>query len=161
MAQSTYSSPRRVRRLAFGVALFLGCLGHVATAQEDPPRNRLNEKIKEPGILLPEQMPEYPGGFVKLLEDLEANLKDPSAGQVVHNAGCWMVRFTVGADGEARAASVEPSPHNKISPSSPEGKAAMKALWTAMRAVVPAAWKPGMHGGKEVAVNIELPLTLQ
>jgi len=139
----------------------MGLSSQAALAQDEPPRNRLNEKVKEPGILLPEQMPEYPGGFVKLLDELEASLKDPNVAPVVHNAGCWMVRFTVGADGEARAASVEPTPSNKISTNSPEGKAAQKALWAALKTVVPAPWKPGMQAGKPVAVAIELPLTLR
>ncbi|GAA4351985.1 hypothetical protein GCM10023185_11150 [Hymenobacter saemangeumensis] len=143
-----------------GAVLFSGLGLQAAAAQDDPPRNRLNEKVKEPGILLPEQMPQFPGGFAKLLDELETSLKDPSKGPVVHNAGCWMVRFTVGADGEARAASVEPSPSNKISVNSPEGKAAQRALWSALKTVVPAPWKPGMQAGKPVAVAIELPLTL-
>jgi len=144
-----------------GAALLIGLGTQAAQAQDDPPRNRLNEKVKDAGILLPEQMPQYPGGFVKLLDNLEASLKDPNAAPVVHNAGCWMVRFTVGVDGEARAASVEPSPSNKISPNSPEGKAAQRALWAAMKTAVPAAWKPGMQGGKPVATAIELPLVLR
>ena len=160
MAQALLSSRRGFQRFFIGALLLFGLGTQAAQAQDDPPRNRLNEKVKEPGILLPEQMPEYPGGFIKMLEELEARLKDPSAGPVVHNAGCWVVRFTVGTDGEARAASVEPSPHNKISPNSPEGKAAMRALWSAMRTVVPAPWKPGMQAGKPVAVNIEFPVTL-
>jgi hypothetical protein len=72
-----------------------------------------------------------------------------------------MVRFTIGTDGEARAASVVPSPSNKISPTSPEGKAASQALWNALREVVPAPWKPGMQAGKLVAVNILLPIVIR
>ena len=160
MAQHFYSFFKHApKALALTVVLLLA--SQAAMAQDDPPRNRLNEKTSEKAVELADQMPQYPGGYGKLLDELEANLKGGEGRPGVRNAGCWMVRFTVCTDGQARAASVVPSPSNKISPTSPEGKAASQALWSAMREVVPAEWKPGMQAGKPVAVNILLPIVLR
>ncbi len=162
MIQHFYALSQRTRK---GLVLSLTLAGALTTqpalAQDDPPRNRLREKSTEAAVELAEEMPQYPGGYVKLLDELEANLKGTESRAPVHNAGCWMVRFTVGTDGEVRAASVAPSPSNKISATSPEGKAASQALWAAMREVVPAVWKPGLQAGKPVAVNILLPIVLR
>lgn len=143
------------------LSVLLTLAAQAAWAQETSDAQHLLDKNLETALELPEQMPEYPGGFNKLLDDLESTLKAPTKGQPVHDAGCWMLRFTVGSDGLARAASLSPSPSNRLSANSPEGKLASQALWAAVREVVPAPWKPGMHGGKPVAVNIVLPVVLR
>lgn len=148
-------------QLGLALTVFLSFSTQTAWAQEDSDARHLLDKSLEVAMELPEQMPEYPGGFNKLLDDLEGTLKAPAKGQPVHDAGCWMLRFTVGTDGMVRATSVSPSPNNRLSANSPEGKLASQALWVAVREVVPAPWKPGMHGGKPVAVNIVLPLVLR
>ncbi|MDO7873411.1 hypothetical protein Q5H93_01620 [Hymenobacter sp. ASUV-10] len=161
MKQLLYSSPARMRLSGLLLLVLLVFSTRVARAQENADAQHLLDKNLETALELPEQMPEYPGGFNKLLDDLEGTLKAPAKGQPVHDAGCWMLRFTVGTDGVVRATSVSPSPNNRLSANSPEGKLASQALWVAVREVVPAPWKPGMHGGKPVAVNIVLPVVLR
>jgi hypothetical protein len=161
MKQYLYSLQVRMRRSGLFMIVFFGFSTQAAWAQEATEARHLLDKNLEATVELPEQMPEYPGGFNKLLDDLEGTLKAPAKGQPVHDAGCWMLRFTVGTDGVVRATSVSPSPSNRLSANSPEGKLASQALWVAVREVVPAPWKPGMHGGKPVAVNIVLPVVLR
>ena len=161
MKQYWYSLQAWVRRPGLTLFVFLSFSTLAVRAQEASDARHLLDKNQEAALDLPEQMPEYPGGFNKLLDDLEGTLKAPAKGQPVHDAGCWLLRFTVGTDGVVRATSVSPSPSNRLSANSPEGKLASQALWAAVREVVPAPWKPGMHGGKPVAVNIVLPVVLR
>lgn len=161
MKQYVYSLRARAWRPGLALFVFLSASTLVARAQEAPDARHLLDKNLEAALELPEQMPEYPGGFNKLLDDLESTLQAPTKGQPVHDAGCWMLRFTVGTDGLVRATSVSPSSSNRLSANSPEGKLASQALWAAVREVVPAPWKPGMQGGKPVAVNIVLPVVLR
>lgn len=161
MKQHLYSFPAQMRRPGLALFVFLSFSTQAAWAQEASDARHLLDKNLEAALELPEQMPEYPGGFNKLLDNLESTLKAPAKGQPVHDAGCWLLRFTVGTDGVVRGTSVSPSPTNRLSASSTEGKLASQALWMAVREVVPAPWKPGMHGGKPVAVNIVLPLVLR
>jgi hypothetical protein len=160
MERITYSLTGWMRLALLSTVFSLGLTGQAAWAQSTAAAN-ITAKTTEPAVELAEQMPEYPGGFMKLLDELNASVHYPTGTVAPAEPGCWMVRFTVGTDGQVRGTTVEPSASNKISTSSPEGKATAQAVWAAVREVVPAPWKPGMQAGKPVAVLIELPLVVR
>jgi len=104
-----------------------------------------------------DQMPEYPGGQAKLMQDLGAAIKYPAAAKTAQLEGKVFVQFIVGADGTMQAVSL------KKGVQAPAGQAAAaKALdEAAVRAVqsLNAHWTPGRNKGKAVAVSYIVPLT--
>ena len=140
--------------LTVGTLLLLSTAAQAQSAPRPP----------KPGDVLPplelaEQMPEFPGGYPKLLDDLVAAVKFPPG---PHASGRWFLRFVVSDDGRIGLPDAVPAPSNKISKNSAEGKALAQAIRAALRQVTAdETWTPGQQGGKPVAVAITLPLMLR
>ncbi len=140
--------------LTAGIVLLLSTVVQAQSAPRPP----------KPGDVLPplelaEQMPEFPGGYPKLLDDLVAAVKFPPG---PHASGRWLLRFVVGNDGRIGLPDAVPAPSNKTSKNSAEGKALAQAIRAALRQVTAdEAWTPGQQAGKPVAVAITLPLMLR
>lgn len=138
------------------LALLSLTLNTAAHAQQAPRPAKAG--AVQPPLELAEQMPNCPGGYDKLLDDLRAAVKLPAG---VRNGGRWFVHFTVGADGRLGSTSVQPSPRNKMSETSADGKALAQALRAALRLVLAdAEWTPAQQGGKPVALAVTLPVLL-
>lgn len=142
--------------LALSSVLVLGAA--TSSRAQDAPRPAKVGTVQPP-LELAEQMPDCTGGYDKLLNDLRAAVKIPAN---VHNGGRWLVRFVIGPDGRVSSTNVQPSPRNKLSETSNDGKALAQALRAALRQVLAdAEWTPGQQAGKPVAVAITLPLMMQ
>ncbi|WP_336618311.1 TonB family protein [Bacteroides acidifaciens] len=110
-------------------------------------QNRPTQKVDEDGVyLMPDKLPEFPGGISALMNHLGANIKYPVEAQKKGVSGRVLVQFVVMEDGTLSQVKtlkgVEPSLDEE-----------------ALRVVreMP-KWTPGMADGKKVKVKFTIPI---
>jgi len=102
-----------------------------------------NQKVFE----VAEQMPEYPGGMMAMMEFLQDNMKYPADAEKQKVQGKVMVSFIVETDGSISDVKVM----KNVFPSlDAEAIRVVKAM---------PRWTPGKQKGKVVRVHFSLPIT--
>ncbi len=129
----------------------------------DPPKNKLvdapfqyfayvrftlPDKISDdvPFVVV-EQMPEYPGGDVGLLNFIRKNLKYPEEAKSKKIEGRVIIRFVVNREGNVEDVNVLKGVDPLLDA---EAVRVVRTL---------SGWKPGMQGGKAVSVYYMVPVT--
>ncbi|MCC2545970.1 M56 family metallopeptidase [Hymenobacter sp. BT175] len=108
-----------------------------------------------------DQMPEYPGGQAKLMQDIMANLKYPADAKAAGLGGTVLIEFVINSEGQI---SVIDFKQRAKAPAGQEALARLldKAATDAILVGVSGTgWKPGRHQGKAVAVSFVVPLSFQ
>lgn len=97
-------------------------------------------------FLIPEEMPEFPGGESALLYFLSQNVKYPSLASDNGIYGKVIVNFVVNKDGSISDAKIL----RGVDPSL--DKEALRVVYSLPK------WKPGKQGGKPVRVSFSVPI---
>ncbi|HET6558805.1 MAG TPA: energy transducer TonB [Prolixibacteraceae bacterium] len=97
-------------------------------------------------FLVPEQMPEFPGGNAALLHYLSQNVKYPAIAADNGVYGKVSVNFVVNKDGSVSDAKII----RGVDPSL--DKEALRVVYSMPK------WKPGLQGGKPVRVSFTVPI---
>ena len=108
------------------------------------------EKVDSDGVyLMPDQMPEFPGGMQAMMKFLTTNIKYPVEAQKKGVSGRVIVQFVIMEDGTLDQAKVV----RGIDPLLDE---------EALRVVkLMPKWKPGMQRDKTVRVKFTIPITFR
>ncbi|UOQ66569.1 energy transducer TonB [Hymenobacter volaticus] len=104
-----------------------------------------------------EEMPEYAGGQGQLLADLIRRLQYPTSAKAAKLDGVAFVKFVVAEDGSVKDVALEKgilAPKGLEAVAEEMNQAALATLHN-----LPRQWKPGIQGGKEVAVSYSVPIT--
>jgi TonB family protein len=101
---------------------------------------------EEPFVVV-EQMPNYPGGDVELLNYIKNNTKYPAEAKAEKIQGRVIVRFAVTKDGNAEAISILKGVHPLLDSEAQRVVSTLKGF------------APGMQGGKPVHVWYMVPIT--
>lgn len=96
-----------------------------------------------------DEMPKYPGGFEKMSEFLQANIKMPSSLKESGESGKSYISFVVEKDGSVSDVSV-------LRPFKPEADAEALRVIKAFP-----QWEPGKQKGKAVRVKFVIPIAFQ
>ena len=121
------------------IALFM-CL--FSFAQQKPV-----EKVDSDGVyLIPDQMPEFPGGMQAMMTFLSANIKYPVEAQKKNLSGRVIVQFVIEEDGALGQVKVI----RKVDPLLDEE--ALRVVKSMPK------WTPGMEDGKVVKVRFTVPI---
>lgn len=108
------------------------------------------EEVKDPGenvtFEVVEQMPEFPGGNIALMEYLSSNIKYPQAAQVSKTQGRVIVQFIVTHEGDIKEPKIVRSVSTELD------QEAIRVI-----SLMP-KWKPGMQRGKAVNVKYTVPV---
>jgi TonB family protein len=104
------------------------------------------EETHDDVFMVVEEMPEFPGGTMALLEYLRSNIKYPKECRDNNIQGRVLVSFIVGKDGKIT------NPEIVLGVDPALDAEAMKVV-----AAMP-EWKPGMQSGKPVDVAIQIPI---
>lgn len=105
--------------------------------------------VEETVFDIVEQMPEFPGGYVKLKKYLDSHLKYPEVAQENGIQGNVIVQFVVNTDGSISDAQVV----RRLDPSCDEE--ALRLINSMPR------WTPGKQDGKDVRVKYTVPITFK
>ena len=130
--------------VAMSVLPFVG-LGFPA-CQEQAEQLQKQEQIKEKVYDQVDQMPEYPGGFQKLVQFMTQNMNYPESAKDRGTEGTVYVSFVVDKDGNVTQAEVKKGVTTELDEE-------------ALRVVnsMP-AWNAGKQDGKTVNVKMVLPV---
>ncbi|GAA4002804.1 hypothetical protein GCM10022408_12840 [Hymenobacter fastidiosus] len=123
-----------------------------------PPPPALTKFSQEKVYDQVDQMPVYPGGQTRLLNDLVANLKYPAEARAANLGGRVFIEFVVNAEGNISVIDF------KKRVSAPAGQEALaeqlnQAAIQAVAKLTATPWKPGRQNGKAVSVRYIVPLT--
>lgn len=122
-----------------------------ATTAIDAAMQLYQKKEAEPEdvtiFLVPEEMPEFPGGTTALLHYLGQNIKYPTIAAENGVYGKVTVNFVVNKDGSVSDAKVI----RGVDPSL--DKEALRVVYSMPK------WKPGLQGGKPVRVSFTVPIS--
>ncbi len=117
------------------------------TAEE---QKSIEEKLSndEP-LMVVEDMPKFPGGYVAMLQYLQGNIRYPEEARDNNIQGRVLIQFIVEKDGSISNAEVVKSVHELLDAE-------------AMRCIsnMP-AWKPGTNQGKAVRVTFTVPINFK
>ena len=130
-------------------AMVLSALATPCRAQVINPE-RMEEFEKNNVLPVAEQMPEFPGGTVALMNFLAYNIKYPADAHEEKAEGRAIIKFVVNADGSVSNISVAKSTGNESL-----DKEAMRVV-----SLMP-KWKPGTQGGKNVNVRFAVPIAFR
>ena len=97
-------------------------------------------------FIVPDKMPEYVGGEKAILNFLKNNLKVPSRVNADNVQGTVYVQFIVERDGQTSHVSIKRSLQSDLD------REAVRVVKQFPK------WKPGMHKGKPVRVQMALPV---
>jgi len=105
--------------------------------------------IREDPFVVVEQMPQYPGGDVEILNFIKNNTKYPDQAKAEKIEGRVIIRFIVSTEGNSEGLSVLKGVHPLLDAE-------------ALRVVsMITGWKPGMQGGKPVNVWYMVPVNFK
>ena len=112
---------------------------------------QLEEVTEEPEKVydMVEQMPEFPGGYAKMMEYISAHLQYPEDAQENGTQGRVIVQFVINADGFISDAQIV----RKLAPSC--DNEALRLINSMPR------WKPGQQGGENVRVKYTIPIVFR
>ena len=133
--------------LFFLMPVLVFCQGTSQSSAKKPNKIKTVEAEKNADVYkVVGQMPEFPGGKDAMFQYLVDNMKFPDAARTKKIEGLVVVNFIVDEEGKLSNIKV-------IKSVSPELDREAMRMVKAMP-----QWKPGKHQGKEVKVNMNLPV---
>ena len=120
-------------------------------AAEEQLEEVTEEPVEEPEKVydMVEQMPEFPGGYAKMMEYISTHLQYPEDAQENGTQGRVIVQFVINADGSISDAQIA----RKLDPSC--DNEALRVINGMPR------WKPGQQGGENVRVKYTIPIVFR
>jgi len=125
------------------LCLFIFLAG-TAMGQDDTDSPKVREVF-----MMVEEMPEFPGGQMALLNYIFKNVKYPKAAFDNKTQGVAVVKIVVEADGSVKDMELEKNPGDGL------GEEALRVVKQMAKEFT---WQPGKQRGKEVAVLMKLPI---
>jgi TonB family protein len=126
----------------FYTFILIGSISH-SFAQED---STFHADTTKKIFQIVQQQPQYPGGYMALLDFLKKEKKYPKEARRQGIEGDVKVSFVIGKDGNVSNVEVFEGVHPLLDAE------AVRVIWN-----MP-AWKPAMHKGKPVFVKYILPI---
>lgn len=117
-----------------------------AKVEEEKPIVQESKEDAPEGVMVVEELPEFPGGAGAFMKWITANLKYPKAAQDKKTEGRVVVSFLVDQEGNVRNLRLEKSTDRIL------GAEVIKTMGKMPK------WKPGTHGGKPCKTMIAVPI---